>query len=299
MREDKSGGAHRPARLIRRASAILSLTVASAAWGTEPPLESPVCGDTELREAAGWRDMAERNGRRLVSVPGITPASFDVNGVHLTGYRIDVKSLSGGAISPVGTLLVLQGNAMLAEQIVEEFIPYARAGLDVYIVDFRGFGDSEGRPFLRATLADFASIAKQLARASNGRLFLYGMSFGAGMALKLINDGVVYRAAVIDATPSRFLRVKLLCVVPWNVLKCPEEYQPENNVPKDVQRILFLHGSADSIIRLCDAEALRTRVEGAGGQFQVLEGFAHPMLDDQPRRVERHRTVLKFFSRYF
>ena len=42
-----------------------------------------------------------------------------------------------------GYLLVVQGNAMLADQIITHFDPFARSGYDVYIFDYRGYGRSE------------------------------------------------------------------------------------------------------------------------------------------------------------
>jgi len=226
------------------------------------------------------------------------PVSFEVNDVRLSGHKLEARSVSPSTAHQ-GVLLVFQGNAMLAEQILGEFVPFARAGLDVYVIDYRGFADSGGDPYLRAIVADYQAIAQRLSRENKGRLFIYGMSFGAGLALKVLNSGVDYRAAVIDAAPSRFLKFKILCLVSVNALKCPDEYHPQNNVPADVSRILFLHGSSDSVIRTCDADDLKKQVEQKRGVFRVLDNFAHPMQDDKDQRAERNRVVLEFLSRHF
>jgi dienelactone hydrolase len=274
-------------------AALLGLSAPAVA---QAPLEMPVCGPEELRLASRYRDAAERH--RTEPPAGAVAVTFEVNDVRLSGYKLEARALAP-QVPHQGALLVLQGNAMLAEQILGLFAPFARAGLDVYIVDYRGFANSGGRPYLRAIVADYLSIAQQLSRESKGRLFVYGMSFGAGVALKVLNSGVEYKAAVVDAAPSRFLKVKMLCLISVNLLKCPDDYHPENNVPADVSRLLFLHGSSDSVIRTCDADGLKSRVEQKGGTFRMLDDFAHPFQDTPEQHAERSRVVLEFLSRHF
>ena len=48
-----------------------------------------------------------------------------------------------GVAAPTGYLLVAQGNAMLADQILGELQYFRKLDVDVYVYDYRGYGLSK------------------------------------------------------------------------------------------------------------------------------------------------------------
>lgn len=111
------------------------------AKNAEPDLESSVCG--VLREPlAFWQFRwvaGAPDARRIRSIREIERLSFTtLDGRELGGYKLR-------AANPRGYLLVAQGNAMLADQIMGVLEFFRNSGLDVYAYDYRGYGLSEGK----------------------------------------------------------------------------------------------------------------------------------------------------------
>ena len=106
---------------------------------------------------------------RIADLPNVEDISFQtVDGRTLRGYKL--KAFASGAESDHAQhyLLVTQGNAMLADQILRNFTGFASAGFDVYIFDYRGYGRSEGKRRLKAMVNDYGEIIDLL----NSRPFL-------------------------------------------------------------------------------------------------------------------------------
>ena len=71
-----------------------------------------------------------------------------LDGRELGGYKLR-------AANPRGYLLVAQGNAMLADQMMGVLTYFRDAGLDVYVYDYRGYGLSTGKSRLQAIVSDY------------------------------------------------------------------------------------------------------------------------------------------------
>ena len=108
------------------------------------------------------------------------------DGRSLGGYKLR-------AVAPWGYLLVPQGNAMLADQIIGELQFFRNLGLDVYIYDYRGYGLSEGKSRLKALISDYQEIIRALNAQDYRRRFLYGISMG-GIS--------VLRRAILSCAPQ-------------------------------------------------------------------------------------------------
>ena len=75
----------------------------------------------------------------IKNVRAVKPVTFTTrNGTSLAGYKL-------AAENPTAYLLVAQGNAMLADQLVADLQTFRDRGWDVYIYDYRGYGQSQGR----------------------------------------------------------------------------------------------------------------------------------------------------------
>jgi pimeloyl-ACP methyl ester carboxylesterase len=103
-------------------------------------------------------------------------------------------------------VLVVGGNAMLADQILGELAPLADAGLEVFVFDYRGYGASEGRPRLLAIIGDKLELARRLAAEGQGPLAFYGISMGGivlANVLPHLPPDVFPERFVIDGSPAR------------------------------------------------------------------------------------------------
>jgi hypothetical protein len=204
---------------------ILSIEACAMSHAIKPAsdLEDSVCGIVyepmtfwQFRWTAGAPDE-----RRVRSIRNIARLSFTTrDGRKLGGYKLS-------AANPQGYLLVAQGNAMLADQIMGTMAFFLDFGLDVYVYDYRGYGLSEGKSRLKAIVSDYREIIASLNALGYGRRYLYGMSMGGVILANAVGPSGEYDAMVLDSPPSRV-----------SGLGSPEDYDPVRNLPQDSTRNL-------------------------------------------------------------
>jgi fermentation-respiration switch protein FrsA (DUF1100 family) len=102
---------------------------------------------------------------------------------------------------------------------------FAEAGLDVFVFDYRGFGDSEGEPrqhvSFRRQRADYhAAIgaARELDGVDPDRIVLWGTSYSGGHVVPVaVGDGRI--AAAVSLTPAMDGLVALLAIAKHSGLR--------------------------------------------------------------------------------
>jgi hypothetical protein len=263
---------------LRLSACLLSMAGGCAVLGESPDPESSVCGwIKEPLVFAMWSHLAGKPAPdRAVRVPNAEAIAYRTrDGRILNGYKLR-STAAGGAV--VGRLLVAQGNAMLSDQLLPSLTGFSDAGLEVYIFDYRGYGNSEGRRRLKAMVGDYREMAGELIAPTGGKRFLYGISFGGLIVLNAINAGTPYDRAVVDSTPSRVSN-----------LGCPEQYDPVANLPSDASRVLLVVGEHDTVVSIADSEELVSRGRTLGARTEVRSDYAHPFMD---RDGETHKSRL-------
>jgi hypothetical protein len=230
-----------------------------------------------FRLAAGAPDAT-----RVRAIHGIERLSFTTrDGRRLGGYRLR-------AIEPWGYLLVAQGNAMLADQIIGDFQLFQDLGLDVYVYDYRGYGLSEGKSRLKALISDYRELIHALNAEDYRRRFLSGLSMGGIILLDAVGISGGYDALVIDSSPSRI-----------SPLGCPEEYDPVNHLPLDCSRIKIVIGLRDRVVVPAEIKELASEAEGRRAEVLRHPEFAHPFQDPSLEvRRGRLKVVADFITRW-
>jgi pimeloyl-ACP methyl ester carboxylesterase len=265
------------------AAALFALSAACA--GELPPgaLEKSVCGSfKEWAAFALWTSAAgspSPNAAKAVKNVSATEHTTQ-DGRILRGYRIKADGSSKGAV------LFAQGNAMLADALLQPLAVLARDGFDVYVYDFRGYGNSQGTPRLQAIISDYTELATALVANKPNALFFYGVSFGGVILTNVAHKGVTPTAMVVDSSPSQV-----------SDLGCPESYNPVANIPARAEHILVIIGDKDRVVPPARSAALGARVLAAGGKVARREEFAHPFMDtDKSIALERFNLASEFFQ---
>jgi alpha/beta superfamily hydrolase len=265
----------------------LCLSVASADQSTEDR-EQSVCGWLLERTAfAFWSSAAGKpDPDRWKSVPGTEPVTHKTRDRRvLHGYRISAQAPSGVTGPTTGFLLFAQGNAMLADQLLGALKSFAQPGVDVFVYDYRGYGQSQGNRRLKAVVADYREIFAALSASEFGRhKYLYGISFGGLVLLNVIGEGTSFDKAVIDSTPSRVSH-----------MGCPEKYDPARNVPNDGSKLLLITGVKDRVVKPSEQADLRAAAESRGAQLVLSEEFAHPFMDRDASTHNNRVNLVKAF----
>jgi hypothetical protein len=169
-----------------------------------------------------------------------------------------------------GTVLHLHGNAANVSNHLPLVAWLPRAGFNVLMLDYRGFGRSEGRPTLDGVLADArAALAHLRSRrdVDANKLIVFGQSLGGATALRLLaEDAAGVRLAVIDSAfasyrgIARDAALQSIVLAPFLPLALPllpgADKDPVTALARIDVPLVFVHGRADRVIPFSHSERL-------------------------------------------
>jgi len=184
--------------------------------------------------------------------------------------------------------LYFSGNGGNRRYRTDELGLLARLGCDVFIVDYRGYGDNGGSPSEESLAADARAVWRYATEERNvapGRIILYGESLGGGVAVRLASElsesgtppgGLVLRStfsSLVDAGAYHYpwLPVRLAMV---------DRFPSTKRIPAVTCPILHIHGVRDSIVpielgRKLFAEAPDESATGIDKRFVELPNADH------------------------
>ncbi|WP_316369074.1 alpha/beta hydrolase [Candidatus Thiodiazotropha sp. CDECU1] len=202
----------------------------------------------------------------------------------LRGYRYNSHNKAENRTPPKGYVLMALGNAMIADQIITSLKYLSLSGYDVYIYDYRGYANSEGKRRINAIIEDYKEIITSL-NAKYDKTLLYGISLGGAVMMNAIGSGVDHDAALIDSSPSRF-----------SDFGCPERVDPVNNLPDDASKIFVITGKKDQVLNSNMTAPLRVEAQKRGAKVLDGEDLSHPYMD---RSLDAHNARTKLIQDYF
>lgn len=247
----------------------------------EMELETSVCGLKEPFLFWLWSSMAgEADASRLTGLDGVKDIAFSSqDGRVLRGYKLLSR------VDPAkGYLLVLQGNAILADQLIGEFTSYARAGYDVYMYDYRGYGRSEGKRRLKAMVSDIREIVTALNERPYPRRLVYAFSFGGILLLDSFEAEFDLNRVVIDSAPGRLSNYG-----------CPVQFDPVEHLPDDCSPFLFISGQRDTVVTPSMTQELLSEAKQRKARIVNDVDFSHPFMEPIPAlHQQRMKMVEKF-----
>lgn len=146
--------------------------------------------------------------------------------------------------------LFLHGNAGNASQRLHNAARLGRLGAHVLLVDYRGYGLSEGRPTETGLYADSQAALDHLTRdrgIPDERIIVFGRSLGSAVAVELARErplgGVILESAftnIEDVARS---------AVGWPLSSFARgRFDSRSKIAAVVAPLLFFHGDADEIV---------------------------------------------------
>lgn len=239
----------------------------------------------------------------LQGVESVMFASAD--GTRLHGWFIPAApGASNGQRSP--TVLHVHGNAGNIESHIDFTEHLPAAGYNLFIFDYRGYGQSEGIAWRRAALiADTEAALDALLKRSDvdpQRIGMYGHSLGGSIALNVMARRPEIRVAVIESafTSWRDIAASVLGGASPNVAcrwlasaLIGDANRADHAIAQIDRPILLIHGSEDSIVPV---EHSRRLAKASGGRAQLIEieGGDHNTLQDTHPEVRT--MVSEFFA---
>lgn len=238
------------------------------------------------------------------AAPGARVVRFDSrDGTRLCGWFIPAVEAPRGAPA----VLFVHGNAGNLNMHYGFVETLPRRGFGLFLFDYRGYGESEGRATARGPLIDDARAALDAMLAQPevdpARIAVFGQSLGGAIALRAFREPGPIRSMVLE---SPFASWRLAAATALGgaspgavsralaALLISDDERPDEAISALDIPILIIHGDADRVVpvvhgrRLRDAAPSRvTLVEFSGGEHNSLRE-THPEAD---------RTVIEFLHR--
>ena len=265
---------------------VLLLVLPNVAFSADR--EATVCGWFKERMVfTMWSSMAPNPdasrvaGNDLIQRTEFTTADDKV----LKGYKYQAQDENGLATEPEGYILVALGNAMIPDVMITALERFSQRGYDIYIYDYRGYGDSQGKRRINAIIEDYKELVTHLNTQYEKQL-LYGISLGGAVMANVIGSGAQYDRAVIDSSPSRL-----------SPHGCPVRIDPAENIPDDAKNLLVITGEIDSVLGPEMTSEFKERAEQKGASVFHGPNYSHPFMDSSHEiHNERLNRAINFLD---
>lgn len=177
-------------------------------------------------------------------------------------------------------ILYFGGNAEDVALNVPDFDDWFEA-CTVYLVNYRGYGGSEGTPGEEALYEDARSVY-QHASTEHERISVIGRSLGAGVATRLASERSVERLVLVTP-PASFTRLakELYPVFPTGLL-LKDRYDSLARAGRLESQVLVLIAERDEIIPPAHSHSLAAAIDPRRVTTEIIEGAGHNTISDSP-----------------
>jgi fermentation-respiration switch protein FrsA (DUF1100 family) len=206
-----------------------------------------------------------------------TPDRIGLAYQAVTLYAADGVRLSAWFIpapEPRGVVLFCHGNAGNISHRLDSIALFHRLGFSTLIFDYRGYGESEGRPSEKGTYLDAQAAWDYLAEEQGfapDQIVIFGRSMGGAVAAWLAQE-TTPRALIVESTFTSvadmgaelypYLPIRLLARYRYSAV----EYVRQANCP-----VLVVHSRHDEMIPFSQGQRLY-EVAGEPKEFLEIQG---------------------------
>lgn len=176
-----------------------------------------------------------------------------VEEVWLQSEGARIHGIYAAAPDPIGQLLFLHGNAGNLYDRLDNVALLVQSGMSVLIVDYRGFGKSDGEPTEDGLYRDGQAAYDHMVGARGvdpRRLVLFGRSLGSSVAIELATQ-LDAGALIVESgfTSAQDMAKLHYAWVPGFVLSgMSHRLASLSKVPNLRTPVLYVHGDADAIV---------------------------------------------------
>ncbi len=210
--------------------------------------------------------------RRIHSTPRDIGLEYEdvyirtVDGVEVNGWFID----SGSSV----TVLFLHGNGGNISDRLALIEIFTKIGLSTFIIDYRGYGKSGGKPTEVGTYRDAEAAWNYLVgekKISPSEIILYGRSLGGPVAANIASS-FNPRALILDST---FTSIKNIGSELYPYLPVKKFFKYDYNTISFLKEVscpvLVIHSGGDSYIPIKHGQKIYNAIKSAK-EFAVIRG---------------------------
>jgi fermentation-respiration switch protein FrsA (DUF1100 family) len=174
------------------------------------------------------------------------------DGVKIHGWFVPAPAPQTPSGAPPFTIIMMHGNAgNISHRIDWARLYRDRLGVNVFLLDYRGYGRSEGEPSEKGTYLDGVSAMEGVAARNDvdpTRIVIAGHSLGSAVATE-----VALRhppAGLVLESPFTSVAAMAKAVIPFLPLGMllSTRYETENKISELTCPLLVMHGEYDEVI---------------------------------------------------
>lgn len=261
------------------AGAALAVTVLAAGWGLLPEIASRAAPALLYYPSGLSREQADPAAWGLPRAEQAWIRAAD--GPRLHAWWVPAR----GQGERRGAVIYFHGNAGHLAGRAEIARRWAERGLDVLLLDYRGYGRSEGRPSEEGLYRDGEAAYRHLRRERGvpaGRLLLHGHSLGGAVAVRLAarhpTAGLVVSAG-FSTLPS--LASRLYSWLPGRAFRGWERnrFDSESRIGAVDAPVLAVAGGRDDIVATEEVRRLYEAAEEPKRWLEVTAARHNDLLD--------------------
>lgn len=224
------------------------------------------------------------------------------DGVGLHGWFLPASR------EAAGTLVFLHGNAENISTHLGAVYWLPEEGFNVFLLDYRGFGRSRGKPNLDGVHRDAAAALRYVVSRKDvdpDRLVILGQSIGGAIAIHTAATIDIPVAAVVaesaftgyrEIVQEKMSEVWLTWPFQWMAFGMTSKYDPVTAVEAiSSTPLLLIHGKQDNIIPVAHAYRLHAAARG-DKQLWIVEDAGH-IGAFQSRRSDYRRRFVRYLRR--
>jgi len=222
---------------------------------------------------------------RFAVAADVHEAWVEVQGARLNALHLRLPK-------PEGVVLFLHGNAGSLDNWFAHLGPYRQANMDLFMIDYRGYGKSSGRISSEAQLhADVLAAWQHIAPRYEGlRRVVLGRSLGTGMAAHLAAQ--VQPELTVLVSPYSSMQALAKEIYPWvpsALMRYP--LRTDLALPRIGGEIWMAHGERDRLIPAAHAKTLQALAPRA--QLLLLPQAEHNDIHLWPAYAATLQQVLQ------
>lgn len=235
-----------------------------------------------------------------------SPADYDLAFENLYFYSADKTRLNGWFIPAEagvvkGTVVHMHGNAqnMTAHWVFASWLP--SQGYNVFVFDYRGYGQSEGVPDEQGVFEDSVAAIEYIANhetLDSDKIVVFGQSLGGMLAIAASAVCKEYVKAIVAEAPALSYGEWAFDLMPELDLPTDDTYTAESYIKRlaPVPLMLF-HGTKDKVVPFSHSEQIFALAEEPK-EFIVIDNGCHNDAMTSVHGNKYQQSMLVFLDRF-